>query len=193
MHRTIHYIIAALLSFALFGTQALAGGFGSGLPFGGQAKALAKNYVKLTSHGGRVKFRTRGYARVSHTVIAGGKVITATAEAGVKFSLKFKGAEVCVECSGGQIKFKQNTIAKTKIFAKGGNILAKAYAKGSFSLKGTDISVTGKHYAYAAGRFTPLGTQTASGVTSSHNVIANGPVKFKVNNVARTSIKIKSP
>ncbi len=171
---------------------AFAGGFSSsfGSPIGGiSAKALSKNYSYLTSKSGTVS--TKNYARVSHKTLHGNngnKILKGFAEAGNKVNVYVNG-QVCKKtCYNGLVKVDQKSVAKTKLYIKGKNILAKAYAKNNVYVKVQgQLAFENEEYAYAIGRFTPLGTVVQSGGTSRNKLEAKGLVRLETGQVVKAS------
>ncbi len=173
--------IAAIISFT---ATAYAGGFGNnfGGPLGGvSAKALANNYSHLSSPSGQV--RTKNYAKVGQYSINNGEILKGFAEAGNKVQVIVNGQD-CGQCNNGRVRVNQKSTARTKIHIKGKNMLAKAYAQNSLKLYvDGQLSFENEEYAYAMGRFTPLGTQMKAGATSHNKLEAKGLVRLNTGQI----------
>ena len=173
----------------LVSTTAFAGGFSSAFnnPIGTvSAKAHAHNYANLASRSGSIQ--TRNYAKVSHQSINHGKVLKGFAEAGNKLNIIVDGKTCNSTCKNGHVKVDQKSIAKTKIYIKGKNMLAKAYAKNYVKVNvAGKLAFENEEYAYALGRFTPLGTQMKSGAVSRNKLEAKGLVRLQTGQVVVSS------
>ncbi len=193
VERKIFTALAAIFTicFFAFPSSGEAGGFSSSrsyVPHGTvSAKALARNYTHLTSPSARV--HTNNHAKVKHHNI-NNKVLEGIATAGNQIEILAMDGDC--KCGGnGHIKVEQKSSAKTKIYLKGKNILAKARAKNHVKVK-----VKGKLYfeneqtAIAMGRFTPLGTQTQAYAINQSKLEAKGLVRLESGNIAVSSAKV---
>ena len=164
----------------ILSTTAYAGGFGGsfGGPIGAgiAAKSLATHYTNLGSSSGSIK--TKSYAEVGQYMINNGEIIKGYATAGNQLDVNVQG----------NVKIEQTSKAKSKIYIKGKNLLAKAYAKNNVKvyIQG-QLSFENEESAYAIGRFTPLGTQMKSGATSHNKLEAKGLVRLSTGQIVSTS------
>ncbi len=187
--------VTATVIFSLFtalSSTSYAGGFDANFnsPIGTvSAKALATNYSRLTSNSGYA--RTKNYAKVGQYAI-NGDILKGFAEAGNKVEIYVDGKRCNNSCQNGRIIVDQKSVAKAKIYIKNKNILAKAYAKNyvKLTVEG-EVKFENEEYAYAQGRFTPLGTIMKAGATNSNKLQAKGLVRLSTGQVVRVSGQVK--
>ncbi len=191
--RHISFSIAALAAAALLGSTSLgqAAGFASShsgmLGAAVSAKALAKNYGKFSTP--RVKLRISNYAKtvtqITHNTILEGKAI-----AGNNIHLVVAGKSCNSTCGNGWVKLYEKSDARTKIYIKGKNILAKARARNYARLKARGkLLYEYESTAIALARFTPLGTQAAAYAQSQSRVATKSFVRYSSGNQARSVVR----
>lgn len=169
------FTLGAALSCALLvplATVAQAGGYSSHGRAGhvggyASASAIAQHYINAKI--GHFNFKSQAEAKSNTLVGYGGKYIEGNASAGHWTKLK----------GYGKVKYKEYNFAKSKVIAKGKNILAKARAE-----KKVKIYVKGKIYFVSESevrtmaRFTPLGTTAAASAVGNAYFYGHGNVSF---------------
>lgn len=157
-----------------------AGGFSSSsTPFGSvSAKSLAANYTYLQSKSAHL--HSRNYATVSTKTI-NGEILKGMAEAGNQL-------EINVGNKKSLVVVDQKSEAKTKIYLKNKNILAKAQSRNTLKVKVKgEFSLESEEYAVSMGRFTALGTQTKAYARNHNRLEAKGLVRLESGNIAQST------
>lgn len=167
----------------LFQMPTHAAGFSSSNGFAGtvQAKALAKNYTVLHSRSGRIHKQSQ--AQVKNKTIEG-QIFKGFADASNK-------VEIRIDNKRSLVVVDQTGEAKTKIYLKNKNILAKSRARNTLKVKVEgEFEFESEDYAVAMGRFTPLGTQTQAVAVNRNRLEAKGLVRLETGNVAVSSAQV---
>lgn len=179
------------LTAAVFGAMmagipaAEAGGYNSANAkgFGAvSARALAHNFAKYQGTYGTISQHSSAQTK---SEIVFGAILTGQAAA-------HNSNKVVVGGSGAKVTIREKTEARTKINAKGKNVLLKARAKNYLGVK-----VDGKLWfeneqtAVAVGRHTPLGGQAASWARNSGSLSAKGLVRYNSGNVAKAGVTLR--
>ncbi len=153
-----------LLAFAQPVTTANAGGFSRTTQAGAFGASSSGTSVKVRSK--YAKYTSQTYTNTSVEVLYGGKIAIGKASAGNHTSYYAKGKS----------KYKQWKSTKAKVYAKGGNVLAKAHSSNYVTIKAAGKTyVVSREVARSIARFTPLGTTAAA---SSHTYVSAGSSRY---------------
>lgn len=185
-------LLLALAAVALLGcttVSAVAGGYShsSGGGFGVSARALGTSHARYQGAQGYISQTSRAG---THSSVEYGSILNGQAYAVNKNSVHVGDCKSCGK--GSKVDIKERTEARTKVWAKGKNILLKSRAKNYLS-----VEVDGKLWyeneqtAIAVGRHTPLGSQAASWARNNGSVSARGMVRYSNGNVATSSVQVK--
>lgn len=163
----------------IFSHTVAAGGFSKTTGFGSYGAAHSETNVAATSKYFDYKSKTSASGRSDS--LFDGKILEAGATA--KNVTSFTGK--------GNVTYKQWKAAKSKVYAKGGNVMAKSRAENYVT-----IHVSGKSYvvsreiARSMARFTPLGTTAAADSASHVSVVSNGYVGTTTGTSAKASVRV---
>ncbi|MGH1418393.1 MAG: hypothetical protein ACRBCJ_06010 [Hyphomicrobiaceae bacterium] len=172
---------AFILAFAHSITIANAGGFSRTTGAGAFGAASSGTSVNVRSK--YAKYKSNTYANTSVQVLYGGRIAIGKAKAGSHTSYYAKGKS----------KFKQWKQTKAKVYAKGGNVLAKARTSNYVTIRAAGKTYVVSHeVARSIARFTPLGTTAAassntyvSGASSQYLGITTGGTASAVVRIKR--------
>jgi hypothetical protein len=147
---------------------------------GGHASSTATARTNLAL--GHVLFDSTSDAFTRVDLLAGGQYIDATADAGNRTT--YKGV--------GKTELHQNRDSKAKIYAKGGNVMAKARSAAHTTIKaGGHTYVVANEVARAMTRFTPLGTTALAASETSVSVVNTGYVGMSSSTSDKAHVRIK--
>lgn len=161
-------------------TPSKAGGFSGS---GGTAAYGAGNSttsVKVKSKYSNYKSKTHANAEVK--VLYGGKIAIGNANAGNVSSYTAKGKS----------KYQQWKSSKAKVYAKGGNVMAKARSENKVTIVAAGKTyVVSKEVARAMARFTPLGTTAAAESTAYVGAASSGYLGVKTATQNSATVRVR--
>ncbi len=173
-------ILGAGLAMALSST-AMAGGFSKNTGFGTFGGANSQTKIKIKS--GYVNYRSSTYADARVRSLYGGKILEADAEAGNHTSYTVDGDS----------RYKQWKKAKAKVYAKGGNVMAKSRSENYVTIQvGGKAYIVTKEVARAMARFTPLGTTAAADSTVSVESTSTGYLHTVTGSSSKATVRVKN-
>ncbi len=159
---------------------AVAGGFAYKTGAGGFGAASSGTSVNVRSK--YTKYRSETYAKTSVEVLYGGQIVIGKASAGNTTTFKTKGKS----------NYKQWKSTKVKVYAKGGNVLAKARGENYVTIKAAGKTyVVSKEVAKSIARFTPLGTTAASSTQNYINASSSGYLGIKTGATNKATVRIQ--
>jgi hypothetical protein len=173
-------VTAALVAMAAPTAPVHAGGFSKSSGGAAYGKAVSKAGTRLKS--GYIDYKSDTYAKAATRSLFGGKVLEATGQAGNDTSFYVKG----------DVKYHQQKKSRAKVYAKGGNVAAKAR-----SVNKTTIHVGGKAYvvakevARAMARHTPLGTTAAADSQATLSAQGNGYIAGSTSTHNKAHVRVQ--
>ena len=184
--------IAGALSLCCGSAQtAYAGGGDSSFSFGNNAAStLARASSGLDFRTKRVVLRSDTIADTMTEATPG--YIKGSSQAGNHVQLTATNDPNCAP-GDGRIQYDQSSEARSKIYAKGGNLLIKSRARNHLRiLVDGDLVLTSDQLAIAQGRHTALGSQASAFALTNTSFAAKGYVRLDNGNVAQTSVTVKN-
>ena len=130
-----------------------------------------------------MKYKSRTYASAKVESLYGGKILKADAVGGNQSNYS----------AYGKSNYKQWKSAKAKVYAKGGNVMAKARSENLVKIR-----VSGKTYvvtrevARAMARFTPLGTTATADGYSTVTIKSNGYASAVTGSSSKAQVRVKN-
>lgn len=160
--------------------SAQAGGFSRHTGSGAHASANSGTSVYAKTK--RSRYRSKTSAHASVDVLYGGKIAIGQAYATNKTSFY----------AVGKSKYKQWKSTKAKVYAKGGNIVAKARATNYVTVKAAGKTyLVSKEVARSIARFTPLGTTATAASQTYLSGSSSGYLGVKTGSTSRAVVRVR--
>lgn len=173
--------LSAIPIMAACAVPANAGGFS--MPTGATVYGAASSHTNASASNGYFNYNSKNYAKTDVQVLYGGKIAIGNAQAGNHSSFY----------ATGKSKYHSKTYAKSKVYAKGGNIMTKARSQTHTKIyAGGTTYVVANEVARAMTRFTPLGTTAEADAYSNIQATSSGYIGVHTGANTHATVRVRN-